>query len=197
MLQISFEVKKDFLCLKKKMKHFCVSYFTSHSSGATSSRNLCPSFSSSFWLFWAFLSTLVISGSCLGFFQYPSLHLHLKKNIFPLHLDSLFPWQETKGRHCLWKSNRFQTCEHKVRLRESDALQIWRCCAWCRDGEIVDVLGIPALLLGWRSRNERQDSCRGKRNSFPVSLSTLSGLLGRRASRCLSAELQWILHKKL
>ena len=50
------------------MKHFCVSYFTSHSSGVASSGNLYPSFSSNFWLFWAFLSMLVIPGSCLGFF---------------------------------------------------------------------------------------------------------------------------------
>lgn len=80
---------------------------------------------------------LVISGSCLGLFQYPLLHLHLKKKkIFPLHLASLFPWQETKGRHCLWKSNPFQTCEHKVRLRESIALQTRRCG---RDGGCLGV----------------------------------------------------------
>ncbi|KAK2543186.1 hypothetical protein Q9966_002986 [Columba livia] len=35
---------------------------------------------------------------------------------------------ETKGKHSLWKSNHLQTCEHKVRLRESDALQIRRHC---------------------------------------------------------------------
>lgn len=78
---------------KALMKHFCASYFTSHSSEVAYSRNLYRSFSSNFWLFWAFLSILVISGSCLGFFQYPSLHLHLKKKIFPLHLVSLFLWQ--------------------------------------------------------------------------------------------------------
>lgn len=126
-LQISFEVKKKKkrLLLKEEnalMIHFFVCCFTSHSLGVASWRNLCSSFASNFWLFWAFLSTLVISGSCLGLFQYPSLHLHLKKiKIFPLHLYSLFPWQETKGRHCLWKNNHFETCEHKVRLRESNA----------------------------------------------------------------------------
>lgn len=117
--------KKKRLLLKEEnalMIHFFVCCFTSHSLGVASWRNLCSSFASNFWLFWAFLSTLVISGSCLGLFQYPSLHLHLKKiKIFPLHLYSLFPWQETKGRHCLWKNNHFETCEHKVRLRESNA----------------------------------------------------------------------------
>lgn len=133
-----------------------------------------------------FLQLLIVLGRSLpvshfwlllGFLPVPFSSTPLekrKKKIFPLHLDSLFLWQETKGRHCLWKSNRFQICEHKVRLRESDALQNWRCCAWCRDGEIVDVWGIPALLLGWRSSNERQDSCRGEQNSFPVCLYSLA-----------------------
>lgn len=135
-LQISFAVKKKYFFLPKGenalMKHLCL--FTSHYSVAASSKNLYPSFSSNSWLSWTFSSILEISGSCLGLFQYPLLHLHLKKRIFPLDLVSLFPWQETKGRHCLWKSNPFQSWEHKVRLRESIALQTWRCCACWRDG---------------------------------------------------------------
>lgn len=119
---------------------------------------------------------LVISGSRLGLFLYPLLHLHLKKKkkkIFPLHLASLFPWQETKGRHWLWKSNPFQTCEHKVRLGESIALQMEMQCLmkrwWMFGG-----------FLGWRSRSERQDSCGGEQDSFPGSLSALCGPFGRR-----------------
>ena len=53
------------------------------------------------------------------------------------------------------------------------------------------------LHCSWVGGAEVTRQLRGEQNSFPVSLSTLSGLLGRRASRCLSAELQWILHKKL
>lgn len=112
------------------------------------------------------------------------------KTLFPLHLESLFPWQETKGRKVTTfrPVNTKWAWENHMLPRSGDAVP---------DGEIADVWAIPASLLGWRSRSERQDSCGGEQNSFPVSLSTLFGLLRRGASRCLSAELQWILHKKL
>lgn len=80
-----------FFCLKKKMPWWTISApLTSHSSRVAASRNLYLSFSSNLWLFWAFFSMLVIFGSCLGFFQYPSLHLHLKKKKSFLYILTFF-----------------------------------------------------------------------------------------------------------
>lgn len=165
------------------MKHFFISCFISHFLGAALWGNLCSSFASNFWLFWAFLSTLVIPGSCLGLFQYPSLHLHLKKKIKSfLCIFTLFSLgRKQKGGTACGKITTLKPMNTKWGWENQ--MRFWRC--WCRDGEIVDVLGAPALLLGWRSRSERQDSCGGAEFiSSPRCLHSLPFLDDEQAGAC-------------
>lgn len=187
---LKFE-KRFFFYLKEKMPYETVLYlFTYHCSGSASSRNLYPSFSSNSWSFWAFSLHVSNFWLLLGFVPVPFASSPLEKKIFPLHLASLFPWQETKGRHCLWKSNPFQTCEHKVRLRESIALQTWsraeemrRCLGHSWAGAGGAAVKDKTAVLGSRI-HARLPVCSPWPPRAPP-------------SRCLWAELQWVLHKEL
>lgn len=145
------------------MKHFCVS---SHYSVVASSRNLCPSFSSNSWLFWAFPSMLVISGSCLGLFQYPSLHLYLKKKSFLCILPLFSLGRRQKGGTACGKVTPFRPVNTKWG---------WENPLLCRPGDAVPDAEMKRWWLfggflgwGWRSRSERRDSCGGSRIHSPA-----------------------------
>lgn len=143
MLRILFEIKKNTFFLKKKMPWWTISVpLTSHSSRVAASRNLYLSFSSNLWLFWAFFSMLVIFGSCLGFFQYPSLHLHLKKKNLSFTSWLSFPLAGDKREALLME-----------KLLLSDL--------WTQSERIRCSPALEVLFLVWRREESRcfGDSC--------------------------------------
>lgn len=169
---LKFE-KRIFFYLKEKMPYETVLCLLITAQGVLPQGISIPAFPPTPDRSGLFSSMLVIFGSCLVLFQYPLLHLHLKKKSFLCILPLFSLGRRQKGG---------TACGRVTPFRPVNTKWGWENPLLCRPGAELkrwgDVWGIPGLGLEEQQWKTRQ-LCWGA-GFMPGSLSALRGLLGRR-----------------